>query len=93
MQNMDLFDERYTPVSLESTEFDGDMQGAFETFGADLEYVLSVANGPKPRCVWTMVDSEDGDGMILLNGYHIVNRVYYIVTTEEGQGESYYDEW
>jgi len=93
MENIAFFDKRYTPVSLKSAEMDEDMLGCFETFGPDLDYVLSVAHGPTPRCVWTMVDSDDGDGMVLLNGYHVVNRVYYIVTTTEGNGETYHDEW
>jgi hypothetical protein len=34
-----------------------------------------------PKRVWTMVDGDDG--MYLEAGYHLVNRIYYIITNEE----------
>lgn len=50
----------------------------FETYGKDLDYVLSIANS-EPRKVWTLCDSEDG-GMHLSTGYHLVNRICYFIS-------------
>jgi hypothetical protein len=46
----------------------------FETYGDDLEYVMSQ---PSDK-VWTWVDTDDGTAII--NGYHLVNRIGYFVT-------------
>lgn len=57
----------------------------FETSGADLEEVLRYANGEgdKPYQVWTICDGEDG-GVLIQNGYHLVNRIAYIITEKPG---------
>jgi len=47
----------------------------FETFGAELEAVQAV----HPGCVWTLVSGDD-DTLIILSGFHTVNRLGYIVT-------------
>lgn len=50
----------------------------FETFGAELDYILSVANNPATaQRVWTIID---GERMCYAAGYHIVNRLGYLVT-------------
>ena len=89
MNNIDDFDNKYTPFSdVKSVEMCPESQGGmFETFGKDLEEVLKIANGDKPNRVWTAVDCDEG--FYLINGYHLVNRVYYILTNEEGNGESF----
>ena len=33
-----------------------------------------------PNRVWTLIDSDDG--LVIVSGYHLVNRVHYIITTE-----------
>jgi len=86
MLTIDDFDDKYTSdTSLISSEFD-EGSGMFETYGKDLKTVLDVAN-ETPNRVWTAMDGDSG--FFLVNGYHLVNRVYYIITNEEG-GE---DEW
>lgn len=86
--DIDVFDEKYTMYTgAKSTQFP-DEDGRFETYGADLEEVLKIANGDKPNRVWT---AYDGDyGFYLINGYHLVNRVYYIITNEEGEDDEQY---
>ncbi len=58
----------------------------FETYGDDLEWVLSVAKYD-PRCVWTYVDGDDGSTLVI-NGYHLVNRIGYFVTEVPGEDEN-----
>ena len=49
----------------------------YETFGEELEYVLSIAE-KEPRRVWTVLDA---DGTLpIASGYHLVNRMLYIIT-------------
>lgn len=52
--------------------------GMFETFGEDLEFVLHIANNKDNRRVWTLMDGDNG--MSLVEGYHLVNRVGYYIT-------------
>ena len=80
------FDKRYTyDASVVSTEFDPESQaGMLETYGDDLKLVLKI-NKKTPMRVWTMVDGDDG--MYLLQGYHLVNRIYYVITNEEAKSE------
>lgn len=80
------FDKRYTyDTSVVSTEFDPESQaGMLETYGDDLKLVLKI-NKKTPMRVWTMVDGDDG--MYLLQGYHLVNRIYYVITNEKAKSE------
>lgn len=49
----------------------------FETYGTELEYVLSVAN-TEPQRVWTYMDGDTGT--FVGDGYHLVNRIGYFIT-------------
>jgi hypothetical protein len=48
----------------------------FETFGKELEYVLKQPINH----VWTYQDDDNGDPCIV-NGFHMVNRIGYLVST------------
>ena len=61
----------------------------FETFGKDLEYVLSIAN-TEPARVWTLVDGDDGN-LYISSGYHLVNRINYFITHKPCESE--YEEY
>lgn len=55
----------------------------FETYGAELAYVQMQ----NPAQVWTLVEGENNT-TYLLSGFHLVNRIGYLVTQEtvpEGQ--------
>ena len=84
----------HEPITLSEDEFDerfpllvnhlnptaswaiGDQNGClFETYGAELEFVRHQ----NPRCVWTLLDSDDG--IVLASGRHFVNRIGYLVST------------
>lgn len=47
----------------------------FETFGVEVRYVLQA----KDNHVWTYMDADDGS-LIVLAGYHWVNRIGYFIT-------------
>lgn len=80
------FDKSYTyDTSVVSKEFDPESQaGMLETYGDDLKLVMDIAN-KTPMRAWTMVDGDDG--MYLVQGYHLVNRIYYVITNEEAQSK------
>ena len=69
------FDEIFEPII--NTNSDNTL---FETHGADLDYVLKVANAT-PHKVWTLMDSDSG--LVIVSGYHLVNRVHYIITKND----------
>ena len=55
----------------------GDGPGClFETYGEELTFVRQQ----DPRTIWTLVDGDDGD-QYLINGFHFVNRIGYLVST------------
>lgn len=77
----DEFDQRYTlvPNHLNPNASWGfsDSRGClFETYGDELEYVRRQ----DPRTVWTLVDGDDGD-QYLVSGFHLVNRIGYLIST------------
>lgn len=91
--SIDIYDKKYTMFTdIASEWFSADNadtpSGRYETFGVDLATVLSIANSDKPRRVWTAIDGDGG--FYLVNGYHLVNRVYYEITNEEGDEEEIY---
>lgn len=51
----------------------------FETYGEDLQQVIHTDN----HYVWTLVDC-DGD-LFITAGYHLVNRMNYIITQKPWQ--------
>jgi hypothetical protein len=77
----DEFDARYklrrNHLNPDATWAFGDDGGClFETHGEELEYVRRQA----PRTVWTLVDGDNADPC-LLSGFHIVNRIGYLLST------------
>lgn len=71
---LDAWDAKYQPIQNHIDPHAGDK---FETYGAELDYVLSIAN-TEPARVWTLVDGEDG--LYITSGYHLVNRLNYFIT-------------
>lgn len=87
MKIHDDFDDKYTyDDSIISNEFDPeDQKGMLETFGPDYEKVIEIAESD-PMRLWTAIDCDSGIGVI--QGWHYVNRVYYIVTKERAETEN-----
>lgn len=79
--NYDQWAEAYQPRSNHLRDEETDL---FETYGVELGYVLATAD-IKPAHVWTLVDGEDGTYVV--NGYHLVNRIAYMITHEPFKGE------
>jgi hypothetical protein len=67
----------YIPIMRE----EGSM--AFETYGEDLAFVANQ----KHRHIWTVIDGESGI-LTIVAGYHIVNRIHYIITIKPWEDES-----
>lgn len=49
----------------------------FETHGEELEFILRQDT----RRIWTLLDDEYGD-LFLLSGFHVVNRIGYLLSRE-----------
>ena len=49
----------------------------FETYGEELQFVRLQ----DPQTIWTVLDGEDGN-LCVVSGYHFVNRVGYLISTE-----------
>ena len=80
MLSFDNFVEQYNPIENDEDSI------LFETYGEDLEKVKQIAKADN-RKVWTLVDGED-DKMVLINGYHLVNRVAYVITEHPSKDEN-----
>lgn len=76
---MEWNDKYNADTSIESEEFD---DGRLETYGADMQKVLEIYE-KSPRKVWTAVDGDDG--VYLVNGLHYVNRIFYLISLEDGE--------
>lgn len=57
----------------------------FETYGVELGFVIGV-DYMDSRKVWTLVEGDSGN-LWVTNGYHLVNRLNYFITTEPYEGE------
>lgn len=71
----DAWDTKYQPIQNHIDDNAGDK---FETYGEELDYVLSIAN-TEPARVWTLVEGDDGN-LYITSGYHLVNRLNYFIT-------------
>ena len=64
---------------------DGDNGYMFETYGEELDFVKAQ----EPNRIWTYFDGDDG-GTYICDGYHLVNRIGYFVTTVPYDDKQYY---
>lgn len=64
---------------------DGEHGYMFETYGEELEFVKAQ----EPNRIWTYCDGDDG-GTYISDGYHVVNRIGYFVTTVPYDDKQYY---
>jgi hypothetical protein len=74
VKNLDEFEKRY---ELLKNKFDKSAayEGAwFETFGKEELFVRNT----NPKKVWTIVEGDEG--IWLIAGFHIVNRLGYLIT-------------
>jgi len=73
------FTDHYTIVQNHVTPQNGDF---FETYGDDLEYIKGFIE-KHPKRVWTVMDSEVSNDIVIVAGAHYVNRINYVITEEE----------
>ena len=81
-QELDNWTAKYKPIKNhldDNASGDGDM---FETFGEELAFVL----GSDPKCIWTLVNGDNGN-LYIVDGYHLVNRVNYFITEVPFEGK------
>ena len=76
----DAWEAKYQPIKNQfSQQQEGEfVEDKFETYGEEVDYVLSVAN-TEPDRVWTLVEGDDSN-LYITNGYHLVNRLNYFIT-------------
>ena len=96
MKTNEDFDKKYTAVDIESVEFDSETQaGQFETYGDDYKVIHDILDGKienlGKRNIWTVCDAEDG--LVIMAGFRMVNRVFYFVTKEEWADEHEEYKW
>ena len=86
-KELEDWEAKYQPIKNHIASEKGEDDDKFETFGKELEYVLSIAN-TEPRRVWTLVDGDDGN-LYIVDGYHLVNRVNYFITKNPLEGDGF----
>lgn len=91
----DQFYDKYTPIKNhidDNASFDGCM---FETYGEELEHVFK--HSKKGNKVWTIIEgdgeekNDDGEvspTMYIVSGFHIVNRIGFLITKESYKVET-----
>lgn len=77
--SIDEFEATFQPIPHPSSTADSESY-LFETYGEDLAKVVNECEQGRGAHVWTLVES-DGEGLVLIPGFHYVNRVNYVLTT------------
>lgn len=70
--------EKFKPIQNEladNASFEGMM---FETYGVELDYVLTIVRRTNGLLVWTYIDGDGGT--YIVEGYRLVNRIGYFIT-------------
>lgn len=93
MKNNLNFDDKYTGDIQYNYDNQEGQDGIMETFSPHIEIVLELANSKDPKNykrVWTIIESDSED-LIIIAGYHLVDRVMYFISNEmwESNEESY----
>ena len=73
LPDIEEFFEEFEPVNFSpEEEYETYM---LETYGEDLKMVLAA----DPKYVWTLVEGDSG-ALWLIAGYHVVNRLNYVIS-------------
>ena len=83
------FDDKYTGDPAYNHDGEEGQDGFLETFEPSITQV-QIVNTLRPKTLWTVVEGDDGN-LYIVAGYHLVNRLHYVVTVEEwsDDGEEY----
>ena len=76
----DTFCESFKPIKNHLNSNAPEDGCMFETFGEELDYVIKVAKNT-PNKVLTILEDDEGRWCIG-EGYHLVNRLGYLITEE-----------
>jgi len=76
--NYEQWEEKYKPIL---NHIDPNQFILFETYGDELEFIKRQ----NPNNVWTLIDGDEGT--YVSSGFHLVNRISYIVTEHPHNGE------
>lgn len=82
----DEFFKKFKPVKNHLDENSPADGYGFETFGVELNFVLE-RHRINPDCIWTCF--EEGDSTWITNGYHVCNRMFYLVTRKPAKANFY----
>ncbi len=80
------FDQIYKPIKNhldDNASADGFM---FETYNEELDFILET-NKTKPNHVWTIISLDNGN-QLYATGYHIVDRLGYMITAEPWESDA-----
>ena len=86
----DVFEGRYPPdTSLPpSDEYDTDQTGYY----GKSEHDLAIVQAANPKCVWSMIDGDDG--FYVTSGFRVVNwQIYYISSEPRPDVEDDFEEY
>lgn len=74
----------------ESCNWDGENPGMLETYDEHIEKARHIRDTDYRR-LWTIIDSDDGDAMLIVPGWRVCNRCAFFVTNErwEDKGAEY----
>ena len=82
MLSMEEWEHHFKPVKnhLDQNASFNDGSGGlmFETYDHEYDHVAAVG-AENPNKIWTLVDAEDGE-TIIINGWAFVNRIGYFIT-------------
>ena len=82
MMTFEEWEEKYIPIkNWLNKEEDTTL---FETYGVEVGFVIGI-DYMDSRKVWTLIEGDAG--LWVTNGYHLVNRLNYFITTEPYEGE------
>jgi len=84
--SFDEWEKKFEPIENHLSDNAGLGGLLFETYGDEVLYAVGVANkvaeagdNDKPTLhVWTYIDGDDGT--YIIDGYHYVNRIGYLIT-------------
>jgi hypothetical protein len=79
---IERWERKYVPITNRVTDPDS-THDLFETFGADLQFVLDADQDH----VWTWVDGDEGT--YIISGFHYVNRIAYFITERPAPSGGY----
>lgn len=84
LYTVEEFDEAFDPL----WEPDDEQLWQFDSYDDAIIEARKFDTTNPYRHIWTVVDGDSGEQLIVINGYHLVNRLFYLVCKHPwGTGE------